>query len=65
MMIAFCKKDKEVSMKKQSSEGGKHKHLTVVKPKPAKTDWSVPYPGCEETGRAAFEYEGEILNVIV
>lgn len=53
-------------MKKKSSEGRKNRHLTVVKPEPMKIDWStVPYPGCEETGRSAFEYEGEILNVIV
>ena len=53
-------------MKKQSSEGRKYKHLTVVKPKPMEIDWStVPYPSCEEVGRSAFDYEGEILNVIV
>ncbi len=53
-------------MKKQSLEGRKYKHLTVVKPKPMEIDWSsVPYPGCEEAGRAAFEYDGEILGVIV
>lgn len=53
-------------MKKQSPKGKKYRHLTVVDPKPMKIDWSTePYPGCEETGRSAFDYEGEILNVIV
>ena len=53
-------------MKKQSLEGRKLNHLTVVKPKPMEIDWTtVPYSGCEEVGRSAFEYEGEILKVIV
>ncbi len=53
-------------MEKQSSESRKYKYLTVVKTKAMEIDWSsTPYPGCEEAGRAAFEYDGEILGVIV
>lgn len=53
-------------MEDQSSEGRKDRHLTVVKPEPVEIDWStVPYPNCVEVGRSGFDYEGEILNIIV